>query len=194
MLVVPFSLLIIFLILYFQFRSVITASMIFTGIFVAFSGGFLMVWLYGQDWFLNFSVAGMHMRELFQMHTINLRVAVGVGFIALFGIATNAGVIMGTYLTQVFGREKPADKQAVRNAVLHAGMMRVRPAMMTVSVAVLALLPVLSSTGKGSDIMVPMAIPTFGGMLLQVMTMFVVPVLYSMWQERKVSKPKKTAQ
>ncbi|HEY9561545.1 MAG TPA: efflux RND transporter permease subunit [Anseongella sp.] len=194
MLVVPLSLLIIFLILYFQFRSVITASMIFTGIFVAFSGGFLMVWLYGQDWFLNFSVAGMHMRELFQMHTINLSVAVWVGFIALFGIATNDGVIMGTYLTQVFGREKPADKQAVRNAVLHAGMMRVRPAMMTASVAVLALLPVLSSTGKGSDIMVPMAIPTFGGMLLQVMTMFVVPVLYSMWQERKVSKPKKTAQ
>src|SRR3546814_5279697 len=96
--------------------------MIFTGIFVAFSGGFLMVWLYGQDWFLNFSVAGMHMRELFQMHTINLSVAVWVGFIALFGIATNDGVIMGTYLTRVFGREKPADKQAVRNAVLHAGM------------------------------------------------------------------------
>src|SRR3546814_12603570 len=101
---------------------------------------------------------------------------------------------MGTYLTQVFGREKPADKQAVRNAVLHAGMMRVRPAMMTASVAVLALLPVLSSTGKGSDIMVPMAIPTFGGMLLQVMTMVVVPVLYSMWQERKVSKPKKRSE
>src|SRR3546814_8601944 len=105
------------------------------------------------------------MRELFQMHTINLSVAVWVGFIALFGIATNDGVIMGTYLTQVFGREKPADKQAVRNAVLHAGMMRVRPAMMTASVAVLALLPVLSSTGKGSDIMVPMAIPTFGGVI-----------------------------
>src|SRR3546814_15315777 len=77
MLVVPLSLMIIFLILYFQFRSVITASMIFTGIFVAFSGGFLMVWLYGQDWFLNFSVAGMHMRELFQMHTINLSVEIG---------------------------------------------------------------------------------------------------------------------
>src|SRR3546814_19742038 len=111
MLVVPFSLLIIFLILYFQFRSVITASMIFTGIFVAFSGGFLMVWLYGQDWFLNFSVAGMHMRELFQMHTINLSVAVWVGFIALFGIATNDGVIMGTYLTQVFGRERSEERR-----------------------------------------------------------------------------------
>lgn len=194
MLVVPLSLLIIFLILYFQFRSVITSSMIFTGIFVAFSGGFLMLWLYGQEWFLNFSVAGTNMRDLFQMHTVNLSVAVWVGFIALFGIATDDGVIMGTYLTQTFGREKPATKEAVRKAVLHAGMMRVRPAMMTAAVAVIALLPVLSSTGKGSDIMVPMAIPVFGGMLLQVMTMFVVPVLYSMWQERKVSKPKKTEQ
>ena len=58
--------------------------------------------------------------------------------------------------------------------------------MMTASCAIIALIPVLSSTGKGSDIMVPMAIPSFGGMVLQVMTMFVVPVLYSMWQEGKV--------
>ena len=58
--------------------------------------------------------------------------------------------------------------------------------MMTASCAIIALLPILSSTGKGSDIMVPMAIPSFGGMLIQVMTMFVVPVLYSMWQEGKL--------
>ncbi|MFH6983337.1 efflux RND transporter permease subunit [Marinoscillum luteum] len=191
MLVVPLSLLIIFLILYFQFKSVVTSSMIFTGIFVAFSGGFIMLWLYGQEWFLNFSVSGMNMRDLFQMGTVNLSVAVWVGFIALFGIATDDGVIMGTYLTQTFDKEKPRTKEEVRKAVLHAGMMRVRPAMMTAAVAVIALLPVLSSTGKGADIMVPMAIPTFGGMLLQVMTMFVVPVLYSMWQERKVGKTEK---
>ena len=191
MLVVPLSLLIIFLILYFQFKSVVTSSMIFTGILVAFSGGFIMLWLYGQEWFLNFSVSGMNMRDLFQMGTVNLSVAVWVGFIALFGIATDDGVIMGTYLTQTFDREKPRTKEDVRKAVLHAGMMRVRPAMMTAAVAVIALLPVLSSTGKGADIMVPMAIPTFGGMLLQVMTMFVVPVLYSMWQERKVGKTEK---
>lgn len=194
MLVVPISLLVIFLILYFQFRSVTTSSMIFTGIFVAFAGGFLMVWLYGQPWFLNFSVAGMSMRELFQVHTINLSVAVWVGFIALFGIATDDGVIMGTYLMQVFQRNKPGDKRAVREAVVEAGRKRVRPAMMTAAVAVIALIPVLSSTGKGSDIMVPMAIPLFGGMLIQVMTMFVVPVLYCMWQERKVGKPKKSNQ
>ena len=147
-----------------------------------------MLWLYGQGWFMNFSIAGMNIRDLFQMHTINLSVAVWVGFIALFGIATDDGVIMGTYLTQVFDREKPASVNQVRESVLMAGSMRVRPAMMTASCAIIALIPVLTSTGKGADIMVPMAIPSFGGMLLQVMTMFVVPVLYSMWQEGKVRK------
>lgn len=188
MLVVPISLIIIFLILYFQFRSVTTSGMVFTGIFVAFAGGFLMLWLYSQGWFLNFSIAGVNMRDLFQMHTINLSVAVWVGFIALFGIATDDGVIMGTYLMQVFEKEKPATVDAVRNSVLHAGMKRVRPAMMTAATAIIALIPVLTSTGKGADIMVPMAIPSFGGMTLQVMTMFVVPVLYSMWQESKVKR------
>ncbi|MFV1951992.1 MAG: efflux RND transporter permease subunit [Nitrospinota bacterium] len=186
--VVPICLLVIFLILYFQFGNVQTASMVFSGIFVAFSGGFIMIWLYGQGWFMNFEISGVNMRDLFQMHTINLSVAVWVGFIALFGIATDDGVIMGTYIMQVFDKEKPDTIQAVREAVLHAGIKRVRPAMMTASCAVIALIPVLTSTGKGADIMVPMAIPSFGGMLIQVMTMFVVPVLYSMWQERKVGR------
>ena len=184
--VVPISLLVIFLILYFQFGNVQTTTMVFSGIFVAFAGGFIMVWLYGQDWFMNFSVAGIDMRNLFQMHTINLSVAVWVGFIALFGIATDDGVIMGTYIKQVFDEEKPKTKEQIRTAILHAGSKRVRPAMMTAAVAIIALIPVLTSTGKGSDIMVPMAIPSFGGMLIQVMTMFVVPVLYSMWQENKL--------
>ena len=69
---------------------------------------------------------------------------------------------------------------------MHAGSQRVRPAMMTAATTIIALIPVLTSTGKGSDIMVPMAIPSFGGMIIQVMTMFVVPVLYSLWQEQKV--------
>ena len=190
MLVIPVSLLVIFLILYFQFRSVATSSMVFSGIFVAFSGGFIMIWLYSQGWFLNFDVAGISMRNLFQIHTVNLSVAVWVGFIALFGIATDDGVIMGTYLTQVFDKEKPGTVRAIRESVLHAGSKRVRPAMMTASTAIIALIPVLSSVGKGSDILVPMAIPSFGGMLLQVMTMFVVPVLYSSYKERQLKKVK----
>ncbi|MBN2215643.1 MAG: efflux RND transporter permease subunit [Bacteroidales bacterium] len=192
MLVVPVSLMIIFLILYFRFKNVVPATMTFTGIFVAFAGGFIMIWLYGQGWFMNFSVAGINIRDMFQMHTINLSVAVWVGFIALFGIATDDGVIMGTYLKQVFDKEKPATIEGVRKAVHHAGTRRIRPAMMTAATTIIALIPVLTSTGKGSDIMVPMAIPSFGGMIIQVMTMFIVPVLYCMWQERKIKMNIKT--
>lgn len=190
--VVPISLIAIFLILYFQFGNVQTTSMVFTGIFVAFSGGFIMIWLYSQGWFMNFGVAGINMRDLFDMHTINLSVAVWVGFIALFGIATDDGVIMGTYIKQTFEKEKPKTVEAVREAILHAGVKRVRPAMMTAAVAIIALIPVLTSTGKGSDIMVPMAIPSFGGMLIQVITMFIVPTLYCAWQERKITKQANT--
>ena len=184
--VVPICLLAIFMILYFQFGNIQTTMMVFSGIFVAFSGGFIMIWLYGQGWFLNFNIAGMNIHDLFQMHTINLSVAVWVGFIALFGIATDDGVIMGTYIKQTFDKEKPDTVAAIRKAVLHAGSKRVRPAMMTAAVAIIALIPILTSTGKGADIMVPMAIPTFGGMIIQVMTMFIVPTLYSMWRERKL--------
>ena len=184
------ALLLIFLILYFQFGHVAPTVMVFSGIFVAFSGGFIMIWLYGQDWFLNFDVAGMNIHELFQMHTINLSVAVWVGFIALFGVATDDGVIMGTYIKQTLEKEKPNTVAAIREAILHAGSKRVRPAMMTASTTIIALVPILTSTGKGSDIMVPMAIPTFGGMIIQVMTMFIVPTLYSMWQEMKIKSNK----
>jgi Cu(I)/Ag(I) efflux system membrane protein CusA/SilA len=131
------------------------------------------------------------MRDLFQMHPINLSVAVWVGFIALFGIATNDGVLMGTYIHQVFEDKHPDTVHAVREAVVVAGQRRVRPAMMTTAVAIIALLPVLTSTGKGADIMVPMAIPTFGGMVIQVMTIFVVPLFQAIWRERAVKKQEK---
>lgn len=191
--VVPISLIMILLLLYFQFRTITASFIHFSGVFVAFSGGFIMLWLYGQDWFMNFSVAGLNLRDMFQMHTINLSVAVWVGFIALFGIATNDGVIMGTYIHQVFEDMKPATVHDVREAVVMAGKKRVRPAMMTTAVAVIALLPVLSSTGKGADIMVPMAIPTFGGMVIQVMTVFVVPLFQAMWREGEVVHKNKLA-
>ncbi len=187
MVVIPISLILILLLLYFQFRTITASFIHFSGVFVAFSGGFIMFWLYGQDWFMNFSVAGLNLRDMFQMHTINLSVAVWVGFIALFGIATNDGVIMGTYIHQVFEEKKPSTVHDVREAVVLAGKKRVRPAMMTTAVAVIALLPVLSSTGKGADIMVPMAIPMFGGMIIQVMTIFVVPLFQAMWREGAVS-------
>jgi len=189
--VVPLALAIIFLILYFQFRSVTTSLMVFTGIAVAFSGGFIMIWLYGQDWFLNFNFLGENVRDLFQMHPINLSVAVWVGFIALFGIATDDGVVMATYLTQTFERNIPENKKEVRAAVVEAGEKRIRPCLMTTATTILALLPILTSTGRGSDIMIPMAIPSFGGMLIALITLFVVPVLYSWKKEFQLKKASK---
>jgi len=186
--VVPLALAIIFLILYFQFRSIATSLMVFTGIAVAFAGGFIMIWLYGQNWFLNINFFGENLRELFQMHTINLSVAVWVGFIALFGIATDDGVVMATYLTQTFDRNKPTNKKDIRASIVEAGEKRIRPCLMTTATTILALLPVLTSTGRGSDIMIPMAIPSFGGMLIALITLFVVPVLYSWKQEIQLKK------
>ena len=188
--VVPLALIIIFLILYFQFRSISTSLMVFTGIAVAFAGGFIMMWLYGQDWFLNFSVFGKNLRELFQMHPINLSVAVWVGFIALFGIATDDGVVMATYLKQTFDKEKPTTVEAIRAAALHGGNKRIRACLMTTATTILALLPVLTSTGRGSDIMIPMAIPAFGGMIIDVTSYFIVPVLYSLREEFLLKRTK----
>jgi len=201
-LVLPVALLSIFLILYFQFRKVSVTLMVFSGIAFAWSGGFILIWLYGQDWFLNFSFLGHNLRELFQMGTVNLSVAVWVGFLALFGIATDDGVLMGTYLEQRFREVHPQGREDIRKRVVEAASRRIRPAMMTIATTILALLPVLSSSGRGADVMVPMAIPSFGGMLFAILTVFVVPVLYcglaevseNLIQRKKtiISNPNKT--
>lgn len=187
--VVPVVLVIVFLILYFQFKSVSTSLMIFSGIAMAFSGGFIMLWLYGQSWFLNVELFGIDFRELLQISPINLSVAVWVGFIALFGIATDDGVLMGTYLDQSFAARKTNSISQIREAVLQAGLRRIRPAAMTSATTIIALLPILTSTGRGSDIMIPMAIPAFGGMIVAAVTYFIVPVLYSLKEERRISTP-----
>lgn len=189
--VVPLVLIVIFLILYFQFRSATTSLMIFSAISLSFAGGFVMLWLYGENWFMDFSLWGTNMHELFQMKTFNLSVAVWVGFIALFGIATDDGVVISTYLMQSFEKHKPESIEEVRKAVLEAGIKRVRPCLMTTATTLLALLPVLTSSGRGADIMIPMAIPAFGGMMVALISLFVVPVLYALREEyfiRKVSK------
>lgn len=230
-LLIPFALMLIFLILYLQFGSVLTTGLVFTGIGVALSGGFLMIWLYGRPWFLDFALFGVNMRDLFGVHTVNLSVAIWVGFLALFGIATDDGVVMTTYLDDSFRRlrekdpgqvsqgrpcheseskpqpasanaagqlsaqgddicadpvkcgETRLDTASIRAATVAAGTRRIRPCLMTTATTILALLPVLTSSGRGSDIMVPMAIPSFGGMAIEVMTMLVVPVLYCLVEE-----------
>ncbi len=187
--IVPLALLTIFLILYLQFKSIISTSLIFSGILVAFSGGFIMLWLYGQSWFMNFSIFSLPVQDILQINPVNLSVAVWVGFIALFGIASDDGVLISTYLKQLFDKNKPRTVEEIRALVLEAGLKRARPAIMTTATTLIALLPVLSSRGKGSDIMVPMAIPIFGGMVIATLTIFIVPVLYSLWQERRISEP-----
>lgn len=184
--ILPIALILIFLIMYFQFKSVATTGMIFTSIFVAWAGGFLLIWLYGQGWFLNFELFGQNLRDVFQMGTVNLSVAVWVGFIALFGIAADGGVVMATYLDQLYDKRKPSTMSELKDTVIEASSRRIRPTLMTTATTILALLPVLTSTGRGADIMVPMAIPSVGGMLLQVITLFVVPVLYFIWKRYKM--------
>ena len=161
--------------------------MIFSGVVIALSGGFLLLGLSAEPWFLNFQLGDASWRQIFNLGTFNLSVAVWVGFIALFGIATDDGVVMATYLEQTFAKNQPKSKDQVRKAVIHAGLRRIRPCLMTTATTVLALLPVLTSTGKGSDVMLPMAIPIVGGMLVSLISIFILPVLYAWWHEQKIT-------
>ncbi|MFT4588932.1 MAG: Cu(I)/Ag(I) efflux system membrane protein CusA/SilA [Limisphaerales bacterium] len=183
MIVLPLALFAIFIILYLQFKSAANTMLIFTGIAVAWAGGFILLWLYGLPGFLDINVFGANLRELFQVRPFNLSVAVWVGFLALFGIASDDGVIMTTFLNQSFANKTPKTIGEIRDAVIAAGLRRVRPCLMTSATTILALVPVLTSTGRGSDIMVPMAIPTFGGMAIVTISMFVVPVLFCATKE-----------
>jgi Cu(I)/Ag(I) efflux system membrane protein CusA/SilA len=183
MVMVPISLFTIFLVLYLQFRTVSTTLMVFVGVLVSWSGAFMLIWLYAQPWFLNFAIFGANMRELFQVHPINLSVAVWVGFLALFGISDDDGVVMGTFLEQDFRQSNPATVAEIREATIRSGRRRIRAALMTTATTILALIPVFTSIGRGADIMVPMAIPSFGGMTIEILTMLIVPVLYCWLKE-----------
>ena len=182
-LVLPLALVVIVLLLYLHFRSLATTMMVFSGVLVAWAGGFVLLWLYGQPWFLDVELFGQDLRALFQVGPINLSVAVWVGFLALFGIATDDGVVMATRLRQVFAERAPRNVDEVREATLEAGRLRVRACLMTSATTILALLPVLTSSGRGADVMVPMAIPAFGGMCVALLSLFVVPLLYASLHE-----------
>ena len=186
--VLPLALFLIFMVLYLQFKSVSLTSLVFSGILLAWSGGFLMIWLYGQSWFLYIPFFGDFFRTIFQIQPINLSVAVWVGFLALFGIASDNGVILGSFLKDSFEKHQPKTVEEIRESAIEAGMRRVRPCLMTTATTVLALLPVLTSTGRGADIMVPMAIPSFGGMFVAVITLLMVPVVYAWIEEKALLK------
>jgi Cu(I)/Ag(I) efflux system membrane protein CusA/SilA len=165
-LLIPLCLLLDFVLLYMGFNRWWVALLVFAGVFVSASGGFLMLVFYG----------------------FNLSVAVWVGFIALFGVAEDDGVVMATYLTQLFEKRVPQSVQEVREIVVEAGMKRIRPCLMTTATTVIGLMPVFWVEGRGSDVMQPMAIPSVGGMAVSLITLFIVPCIYSWVEEMKVRR------
>lgn len=168
MLLVPLSLVINLLIIYFGFRSFSLSAIVFTAVPIAASGGLILLWLGG----------------------FNTSVAVWVGFIALFGIAVDDGVVMMTFLKQALNTHRPKNWNELKETIMEAGTRRIRPLVMTTTTTVIALFPVMWSTGQGSEVMKPMAIPTLGGMAIELVSLFVVPVIFSFIYEKKIENIK----
>lgn len=163
--VVPLVILTNLFIIYLQFRHLPITLAVFAGIPVAFAGGMILLGING----------------------IQMNTAIWVGFIALFGIAVDDGVVIATYLDQVFCRRRLATINDIRDATVEAGRRRIRPCLMTTFTTVIALIPVLMSTGRGADVAKAMAWPVFGGMLVELLTLFVVPVVFCGFKEMKMN-------
>jgi Cu(I)/Ag(I) efflux system membrane protein CusA/SilA len=160
---VPVTLAIMFVMLYLGFRRWWIAPVIFLGVLVSASGGFVMLALWG----------------------VNLSVAVWVGFLVLFGVVDDDGVVMATYLEGRFKERAFASVDEIRAATIEAGLLRIRPCLMTIATTVFGLLPIFWATGRGSDVMQPMAIPSVGGMAVSLITLFIVPCLFCAVEEWK---------
>ena len=161
---VPLVIAINLFIIYLQFRHLPITLTVFSGIPVAFAGGMITL-----------AVVGVPMNT-----------AVWIGFIALFGIAVDDGVVIATYLDQVFTRRRLQTIQDIRDATVTAGLRRIRPCLMTTFTTLAALMPVLLATGRGADVARAMALPVFGGMLVELVTLFVVPVIFCGYKEFKM--------
>ena len=175
--VVPVTLLIILGLLYLNFRSLIEAGIVMLSLPFALVGG---VWFM---WILDY----------------NMSVAVAIGFIALSGVAAETGVIMLLYLDQEYrarsARGELRDRSDVDSAVEHGAVERVRPKMMTVTAIMAGLIPILWSQGTGADVMKRIAAPMVGGMVTStVLTLVVIPAIYSLWKEREVARERRIAE
>lgn len=159
--VVPIVVLVNLLLIYLQFRQFSLSLAVFAGIPVAFGGGMILLAATGAE----------------------MNTAIWVGFISLFGIAIDDGVVIATYLRQSFVRRQPDSIRAIREATVEAGLRRIRPCLMTTATTLIALIPVLAATGRGSDIARAMALPVFGGMCVELVTLLVVPALFCATQE-----------
>lgn len=173
--IIPLVLLIIFLILYFSFKSMKEALLNLVTIPFALVGGVFIVYFYG----------------------VNLSVAVAVGFIALFGLAIETAMVMVVYLNEAIKQLVDAKgnsaetitKQDIRDYVFMGAAKRLRPKIMTVSVALFGLIPVLWATGVGTDVMLPIVLPMIGGVFTSsIHILLVTPVVFEMTKEYELKK------
>jgi len=169
--VIPVVLFIIYLLLYITFRSFAVATLVMLSIPFAVTGGIVYLYLLGY----------------------HMSVAVWVGFIALFGLAAETGIVMVMYLEDAYDRWQRAGRlrtlRDLREAVLDGAVLRVRPKLMTVGAIIMGLIPIMWSHGPGSDVMKPIATPLIGGMVSStVLTLIILPVLY-LWLKQRGFKP-----
>jgi Cu(I)/Ag(I) efflux system membrane protein CusA/SilA len=169
--VVPITIAIIFGLLYLNFRSVTESAIVMLSLPFALVGGVWFMWVLGY----------------------NMSVAVAIGFIALAGVAAETGVIMLMYLVHAHRERREGaamrDRADVDAAIERGAVERVRPKMMTVTAIMAGLVPILWSRGAGADVMKRIAAPMVGGMLTStVLTLLVIPVVYSLWKERAVAR------
>ena len=165
--VVPLTLVIIFLLLYFNFKNFAESFMVMFAVPLALVGAFWFI--YGLNY--------------------NLSVAVGVGLIALAGVAAEFGVVMLVYLDQAYKEQKPRDLTQLRAAVIEGAVMRVRPKAMTAAVILAGLFPIMVGEGTGSEVMQRIAAPMLGGMITApLVSMVLIPVLYVMWRGRQIRR------
>jgi Cu(I)/Ag(I) efflux system membrane protein CusA/SilA len=168
--IVPLVLLTMFILIYIGLGRWWLALVVFYGIIVSASGGFLMLYLWG----------------------VNLSVAVWVGFIALFGVVDDSSVVMLDFLERHFANREPTSIADIRAMVTEASLKRVRPLLMSTATTVLGLMPIFLTHGRGSDIMQPMAMPSVGGMTIQLITLFIAPCIYCLVQELQYRRTHRT--
>ena len=170
-LILPVVFFVIFVLLYMVFKSVAEAAVLIFPAFYAMSGGLLLQWIMGY----NFSVA------------------VWVGYIALFGIAVETGVVMVVYLHEALQRRlatgMPLTEDDVEQAAIDGAVQRLRPKLMTVTAVILSLAPILWESGIGSDVMKPIAAPIVGGMITSTIhVLILVPVFFFLMKRRALRK------
>jgi len=177
-LVAPFTLGIIFLLLFLNFRRLSEVIIILATLPLALVGGFWLLYILGY----------------------HLSVAVGVGFIALSGVAVEIGVVMLVYLNQALAKHQHIAQQEnrklalddINEAIVDGALLRLRPIMMTVSAIIGGLLPIMFLGGTGSEVMRRIAAPMVGGMIsATLLTLIVIPAVYLLWKEREYSNQKK---